>query len=218
MRSIVVIFAMLATAGCGCGPDTETGCGVAGASFDAKRVREEVENYQYAYLDQVQIRTSANNCLGWKQGTSAEGLMRLDDPLHRFPVNVALESNSAPLPLGQTGLRAALVYARDASGGFHTIRIWNNAGVVVEERLPQAFLYPVLMGITSIGGREVLVATTRSRSTTGRRFLAMYSPAGALLYRNVHLSGAVWDVALEDDAVVLLGCGQSTHIALRDGA
>jgi len=209
---------MLATAGCGCGPDTETGCGFAGASFDAKRVREEVENYEHAYLDQVQVRISANDCFGWRQGTSAAGLMRFDDLLRQFPVNIQLESDAAPVPLGQTGLRAALVYARDPSGDFHTIRIWDDTGVIVEERLPQAFLYPVLMGITSIGGREVLVATVRSRSTTGRRFLAMYSPAGSLLYRNVHQSAAIWDVALESDAVVLLGCGQSMHIGLRDGA
>jgi hypothetical protein len=148
---------------------------------------------------------------------SAEGLMRFDDLLRRFPVNVVVQ-DSAALPLGQTGLRAALVYTREASGAFNTIRMWNGPDLVVEERLPQAFLYPVLMGVTSIAGREVVVVTTRSRSTTGRRFLAMYSPAGELLYRNVHLSGAVWDVALENDAVVLLGCGQSTHIGLRNGA
>jgi hypothetical protein len=213
----LTIFVMLVVAGCGCGPDSEAGCGLAGASFDAKRVREEVENYRSAYLEKAQIQNSPNDCLGWDRRGSAERFQRFNDLLRQFPINAVIEGGD-PVLLGPTGLRAAFEYSRVGSGGFNTIRIWNGPSIIVEERLPQAFRSPLLVAVTSLSGRQVIVATSRSRSTTGRRFLVMYSRAGELLYRNVHLAGSVWDIASEDDALVLLGCGQSMHIRLRDGA
>src|SRR5262245_47360827 len=105
MRSLLVIALLLLVSGCGCGPDTESGCGVAGAGFDAKRVREEVENYRSAYVVRVEIRTSPNDCLGWDRRGSAEGFQRFNDLLRQFPINAVIEGGD-PVLLGQTGLRA----------------------------------------------------------------------------------------------------------------
>ncbi len=83
--------------------------------------------------------------------------------------------------------------------------------------LPHAFLmHPLSVGLASINGKSLLMTANRSRASTGRVFLAIYTTDGGLLYRNVLSSGQLWDAAIVQDAVVLVGCGESRVLRVLD--
>jgi hypothetical protein len=211
------IFVLLVLAGCGCGPDTNSGCGIAGAGFDAKRVREEAQNYQAAYLQRVEINSFPNDCFGRKPGSPPDGSQHFRDLLRLFQSSVSL-SDGNTIPLGDTGVRVAFIYSRSQESEYSTIHVWRGDKVLVEERLPQAFRSPLLVGVATISGQRVLVATSHTRATTGMHFIAIYSEGGEVLYRNVHSVSSVWDIIPAPTGIILLGCGETTQITLRKGA
>ena len=61
------------------------------------------------------------------------------------------------------------------------------------------------VGIDQLGGKDVIAVSTRTRSTTGRYFVGLYSLTGAPLYRRVLSAGDVWDIKHSDAGIVVLG-------------
>lgn len=185
----------------------EIGGGIAGASWDSKGAIEEVERYpQYAApsVEEVVLR---NHCHGRSVETWAGISQHFDDILRSFEFSVP-EVGSKPVVLPEPGLVA--------SYDGRTFTVERDGSTVIREQLPAVFSdRPMHLAVDTLNGRRVIFVASRSRASTGRRFVALYTVDGQPLYRDVLIAWQLWDVEHAGDHIDLLGCSETRRLSIQ---
>ena len=189
--------AILILAGCG------GGWGVAGASWDSDDDLAEVDAYE-GHIASGLTEVVRDNPCGSAVAGSFGVQQRFDDVFSDFPFSIE-RLEAVPVELPETSITVAF---RD-----RTFVATDNGRPLISETLPAVFsMRPPALGVGQLGGRPVILLINRSRATTGRVFVAVYSMDGATLYRDVLGSGQVWDIQPSGGGIDVIGCGETRRI------
>ncbi|MEJ0084414.1 MAG: hypothetical protein WDO72_01920 [Pseudomonadota bacterium] len=185
MRFVLPIVSLLALAAC-----SEQGApGIGGAAFDDQRLVAEVNGYP-GFVAPIMSEEVSGSCPG-------SATQQFDKMFADFRESYTTNGEK-PVELGTHQLQVSF-----ASQVFV---IAHGQNELVREQLPRAFyMEEMWVGIDQVDGNDVIVVSTRTRSTTGRYFVGLYSLAGEPLYRRVLSAGDVWDIEHSDAGIVVLG-------------
>ena len=200
----LLLLTYFVTLASGCGDD---GGGVAGASWDSKKNLAEVDNYVGYTAPQVSETVFQNACHGRSADSWANISQHFDDIFRSFSFSV-VRLEGSPVTLSDTGLVATF---RN-----HELLVTKGGAVIIKETVPSVFvMHPMRAGVDKVNGTPVLMVANKSRASTGRYFVAVYSLDGTLLYKNVLSAGQVWDIARGEKHIDILGCGETRRITLQ---
>lgn len=165
------------------------GGGIAGAGFDRKAVVEEAESYQ-AFVSPFVHESIAPTC-------NKDIQQQFEEMFRQFRVRYPrIEEEAVQIDLGNT-----LAWYRN-----NLFEVQTDGKPIIREQLPVAFyMHPMSMGIHSVGGREIMMISNKSRATTGLYFVGIYGADGAPYYKRVLSAGDVWDIGVSEERVEILG-------------
>lgn len=204
----IPILAFLAMLAVGC--DNDSSGGIAGASWDSKKNIAEIENYKGYISPQLTEDIVENQCHGRSEETWAGISQHFDDIFRSFAFRLErLEANPVQIP--SLGLEVSF---KDRE----FLAKKNNA-VLIREKLPAVFvMHPMRLGVDKLGGVPVIMAVNKSRASTGRYFVAIYSQDGTPLYRNVLIAWQVWDIERNVNSINILGCSETRRVTWKKPA
>ena len=185
MRPILPIVSLLALAAC-----AERGApDVGGAAFDEKSLVAEVNSYP-SFIAPIVSEDVSESC----PGTATQQFDKMfDDSRESYST-----SGAKPVELGTHQLQVSFAN--------QVFIIANGQKELVRNQLPRAFYMDEMwVGIDQLGGNDVIAVSTRTRSTTGRYFVGLFTLDGEPLYRRVLTAGDVWDIKRSDAGIVVLG-------------
>jgi hypothetical protein len=182
------------------------GGGIAGASWDSQRDRAEVENYQGYTSPRLSEVVVGNNCNGNSSDTFAGISQHFEDIFRTFSFHHE-GIGSTPVEIPNTGAITSF-----AGGNF---KIEKAGKLLVQEPLPAVFRRPMWLGCDTLSGVPVIMVINKSRASTGRRFVAIYTFDGTLLYRNVLVTWQVWDIKRNANTIEILGCSETRKISIK---
>jgi hypothetical protein len=199
--SLLAATVALLLAGCG------GGGGIAGASWDSSSNLAEVEAYPAHISPRLRETVQANAC-GSSHDDAQEFAQRFEDVFTDFVFNIE-RLDEVPVLLPGTGIEVSF---RDRT--FVAVR---HGEPLISEPLPTVFsMRPPELGIGELGGNPVILLRNRSRSSTGRHFVAIYALDGTALYRSVLVAWQVWDIEPTDAGIALVGCGETRLITAAE--
>ncbi len=180
------------------------GGGIAGASWDSKKAIAEANNYQSYISPQLSETIIKNQCSGNSKNNWAGISQHFDDILRSFTYNIER------LELSRVELAN---FKLTASFANHELVVRNNDEIMIKENLPSVFvMHPMRLGIDEVDGIPLIMVVNKSRSSTGRYFVAIYELDGTPLYKNVLIAWQVWDIKREQNYIDILGCGETRRI------
>jgi len=206
MRTPILILLVMLVASC----DSDSGGGIAGASWDSKKNIAEVENYQGYIASTLSEEIVKNQCHGRSQETWAGIAQHFNDIFRSFAFNLErLEANPTPIP--SLGLEVSF---KDRE-----FLAKKDGTVLIREKLPSVFvMHPMRLGVDKLDSVPVIMVVNKSRASTGRYFVAVYSQDGTLLYRNVLIAWQVWDIERNTNNINIKGCGETRRITWKKSA
>jgi len=196
----VTLILLVFSSGCdkfGC---KELGGGIAGAGRDSGSRRRAVDNYEGMRSPLIRVSVFDNPPLPTPK-------QHFPDILRSFPISVE-RVDERIIHIPHTNFRAQ--YKRNR------FKLRNGDTVVIEEQLPAVFnMHPLRIGVGTLGGRGIVMLINKSRSSTGRYFVAIYGQDGEDLYKRVLRTGDVWDVKATADAIDLIGAKKTRRITIK---
>lgn len=179
------------------------GGGIAGAGRDAIWRRREADNYESTVAKDIQVSVITNPA-------NFRPEQHFKDIMRSFATS-ADEVGGALVRLPSTDYTAQ--YKRNVFE-FH-----DGKKLTVEEKLPAVFnMHTVRLGIGTLSGREIIMIVNKSRSSTGRYFVAIYSRSGNVLYRTILTTRQVWDIQAKTDVIEIIGAKETRRITLVNGS
>jgi hypothetical protein len=216
-RAIFSSFAAVVLAGCGCNSDSVKGCGVAGAGFDSKATRQELENYTGRLRLGVREEIIPNHCQKPGRPPTADGKYHYDDLFRTFPFGVP-SLDERPVVIPGTGLQVLYGRKPDVEDAANSIGLVADGKIIGSDDLPRAFyMHPPSVGSGTLDGVTIVAVAERSRATTDKTFVAIFDGGGTLRYRDVLPLAEVADATLTAEAIEFIGCGKSRTIRLERG-
>jgi hypothetical protein len=180
------------------------GGGIAGASWDSKKAIAEANNYQSYISPRLSETIIKNQCSGNSKDKWAGISQRFEDIFRSFTYNLER------LELSRVELAN---FKLTASFANHELVVRNNDEIIIKENLPSVFvMHPMRLGIDEVDGTPLIMVVNKSRSSTGRYFVAIYELDGTPLYKNVLIAWQVWDIRREQNYIDILGCGETRRI------
>jgi hypothetical protein len=196
MRLTTLTLLLLMASGC-------DGGGVAGAGRDPDQGKIEADNYPGYVSPRLSENVLQNQC----NGQTFAGLSQhFEDTLRSFAFHLEM--------VGQTPIELAN-YGLQASFKNHELLVKKNDEVLIKQTLPSVFAAEPMLGIDEMGGLKVIMVADRSRSTTGRYFVAIYSLDGTPLYKKVLKAWQVWDIDKDARHIDILGCSETRRISMN---
>jgi hypothetical protein len=198
MRTLLLLIVSLAVlSGC------DNRIGIGGASQDSKESAAEVENYQRYISPKLSETLSRNQC----RGPSTDWSQHFEDIFRSFKFSLK-RVDEYPVAIEKYGLTVSFQNRE--------FRVLKNDGIKIREVLPSVFtMHPIWLGIDQLEGVPIMMTANRSRASTGRYFLAIYTLDGELLYRNVLMGRDVWNIDRHANGIDILGCGETRRITMR---
>ena len=202
MRTLILLLLSILAAGC----DRDSGGDVAGASWDSKKNLTEIENYQ-GYISQILSEVVIKNQCHGSPETWAGISQHFEDIFRSFAFHLeVLEGHTVAL----SG------FGLEASFKNRELLVKKNGNTLIRDILPSVFaMHPMWLGIDELGGVPVIMVVNKSRSSTGRYFVAIYALDGTPLYRNILIAWQVWDIEREANNIDILGCGETRRITKK---
>jgi hypothetical protein len=172
------------------------GMGIGGASWDSEKAVEEVNSFEGYISPNLSEQLINGQCTDVSQ--------HFEDILRAFDFNV--QRVEGDVNLTSYGLTVSF---RD-----HQFLVKKGEEVLINENLPSVFImHPIRLGIEKLNGENILMVINKSRSTTGRYFIAIYTLEGTVLYKKVLTSAQVWDVNKTDSYIDIMGCKEIRRLS-----
>jgi hypothetical protein len=177
-----------------------TGFSVAGGGLDSKKNIEEANNYQ-RYISPRLSEELIKNQISCSQPAHFEDIFR-SFSFHKERIE------KRPVELSEFGFTATFKE--------HEFLVRRKEEVLIKEHLPTLFnMHPMRLGIDKLAGIPVIMVVNKSRSSTGRYFIAIYMLDGTLLYKNVLKAWQVTDIKRDDSSIDVLGYGETRRFTMR---
>lgn len=184
------------------------GCGIGGASWDSKKNIAEVESYKSFISPRLVESVFTNKCTGSSEETWEGISQHFYDILRTFSFSIE-RINRHPIELSEFHLTASFYN--------HRLLVKKKDKILIDELLPSVFvMHPISLGIDNLYGLPVIMVVNKSRSTTGRYFVAIYGLDGTPFYKNVLIAWQVWDINRENSHIDILGCGETRRITMKE--
>lgn len=183
--------------------DSSTKFGVAGSSWDSNEAIAELNEEKEFISERIKKETLWNECGGTNAKKLNEHTQHFSDIFRKFQFS----SES----VGKNWIEVSnfsFSYTNNIFRG-------KKEGVdIIQEKLPLVFnMHPIRLGIDSLGDMRIIMIVNKSRATTRRYFVGIYSQDGDLLYRNVLTTKQVWDISKDETGINILGCGETIRLA-----
>ncbi|MDD3591970.1 MAG: hypothetical protein PHO65_04980 [Sulfurovum sp.] len=192
MYQIFTIIVLFILVGC------DGGFGIGGASWDSEKSVDEVNHYKSYISPRLNEETKYKESEGVTQ--------HFGDILRTFEFNKQRVEENVELN----------EYDLLASFKNHRLVVKSKESTLITEELPSVFImHPIRLGIGSLDGEKMQMVINKSRSTTGRYFVAIYTLDGEVLYRNVLTAAQVWDVNKTNNFIDIIGCRETRRITFN---
>ncbi|MCC6739601.1 MAG: hypothetical protein IT452_11205 [Planctomycetia bacterium] len=97
------------------------------------------------------------------------------------------------------------------------LTVSKDGSAMVNVNLPSVFSYaPIEVAEAELGGRRVAVCVGRSRASTGRYFLGIYSTDGGVVCEGILTFGEMWNIDVTPTRIDILGATSIRSISLRE--
>lgn len=193
LNMLFVIFILFI---CGC---------VAGGATDPPGYKKELEKYPEKTHESIDITVKEVAYNTHKQ--AMVGILN-DFKYHSYPV---LNKKSVILNTNYS----VSYYTKNKINNKFIIK--KKKDIILKKKIPKAFyIHPFSAAKCTVGGKEVIICTIRSRSSTGRVFFGMYDLKGKTLHEKIYSSGDVWDIKqAESGRLVIGGARQTIYIGFK---